>query len=1649
MNTIKIYLAESGRIADLHKDFPLYQGQFNDKLLNVYVPTSILAPQFEIQHYIGQMSGAVAPTTEELDAFVLANTYPERASSQGDIIEFYNTTEVKFYLYEFDGEEWGSTEVSSFGTFSNIAGTNIKIGMTAVKRNGTIYESKSYFMRYLKTLTYQNVEYALYERKLPQEFTKFAGQGANAPTLIMNVVNVDIETNTISSIITSQTCKLDVMESSMLDQDEPIETSELESLEAQVNENSAKLLLKQNINDNGLLTTQKTVVGAINEVKNSADTNTTNIYNNTQDIVDIKAEQITQNQDISANTSNIESNTEHIADLQTRVATLEQQSGVEETYIGQMTGSTLPTNSQLNQFVIDNAQRTVQGGDVIIFVQTIPNATDKVYKYTYSIVTHSWSYYELPATEPASNTSKGIVKGSYSSGTSQKTQVNIVNGEIEDIYVVDNSNEKRRLAEYLNTDHTTLANTTSKAIQNEQDISTQGGKISTLETSMANVLNGTTAVGKATKAYQDGLGNNISSTYLTSNAGVTKTQMKDYALPRVFNDVSFLTANGYSGQIPANLMPIYTLETDAVGDFDIFTAEKTISNATFQLSNKNSYTDTIFASASINCSVQFRLTTEIFINNAWETANVELSDQMELTAGQVKKLSFASTFNSLEEVYTLADGNKIRQTLEVITETSQTIEFSVYSNEIYPSTFYLNTTSQTIILSQGKLGELPVYTLVGSGNSTKVVFTLPIESEIENNVEAMFILLHSGTTTSATELELSYNSQAVQIITPSNNGTNNPATVGTMLSKYANNIDRWIFTGVFNVNNGNISVVADVDNVSAYLGSYYTKTQIDTLLSGKQATLTQTQLDAVNSGIDSTKVGQIASNTSSIGTNASNIATLQSTTASLQSQVSNHSTSISGLNSRMGTAESDIDAIESKIPTQASNVNQLADKAFVNSTIQTATAHFRGNWATWSAVPTNVNDYPVDSDGNKTPTSNDYLVVQDASGYTAETLEGTWRFKYSGVWATDGKNGWLPEYQVNETPLTSAQLDALNSGATTTNIGQIATNTTNIGLNTTAIGNNTSAINGLDTRLGTAESNISAIPNNYVKYSASQSLTDAQKAQARANIGARDNSAVSYDDVTNKPVLNTNNSTELSPNSSETISGTINLHKISKSGKSTDLNDSSDLVRQAAMTSLSGRVTDTENAITTINGKIPSAASSTNQLADKAFVNSSIATNTATFRGTYNLVSDLNLSISATQSQIATALASAISTAENNDYCFVQIPTADATPTQIASVERYKYNGTAWAYEYTLNNSGFTAAQWAALNSGIDSTKVGQIATNTNDISSLSTNKVDKTISANKIYGTDSSGNQTTFNSDYLSTKELSSLDVIDDTMVDKALTYQGDTYRVLQYDYSMSQITTLGVVLDADGVEQSAPSGYEARYGTTDYMKVYPSYSSNYYGGIITNSITMYGSYYDSSKAFISSFSYNYSSRTNGNLSNIPSNAVYVKLSFDIEDTASYPAYRTGALVNLTKNQFIQLRVSSNVNLTGTSDNNITSLSRYIYNTSGLTFADNAITIGEGINYIRLTETGVLYRNTATTGRFTVRAKVNGENIKDEQAYVEGSCLGVGYLTLTTSTIVRVKCGDVLTFVARSYQNDSTNKDYVVKNRTKFVVEILNSKVQ
>lgn len=114
-------------------------------------------------------------------------------------------------------------------------------------------------------------------------------------------------------------------------------------------------------------------------------------------------------------------------------------------------------------------------------------------------------------------------------------------------------------------------------------------------------------------------------------------------------------------------------------------------------------------------------------------------------------------------------------------------------------------------------------------------------------------------------------------------------------------------------------------------------------------------------------------------------------------------------------------------------------------------------------------------------------------------------------------------------------------------------------------------------------------------------------------------------------------------------------------------------------------------AIDTINGKIPAQATSSNQLADKEFVNSSIATNTANFIGTFDSLEELE---------------AYTGTKTNNDYAFVIGQDSEGN----TEYKRYKWTTAetpnSWKYEFTLNNSSFTAEQWAAISSKITSSKV-------------------------------------------------------------------------------------------------------------------------------------------------------------------------------------------------------------------------------------------------------------------------------------------------------------------------------------------------------
>lgn len=124
-----------------------------------------------------------------------------------------------------------------------------------------------------------------------------------------------------------------------------------------------------------------------------------------------------------------------------------------------------------------------------------------------------------------------------------------------------------------------------------------------------------------------------------------------------------------------------------------------------------------------------------------------------------------------------------------------------------------------------------------------------------------------------------------------------------------------------------------------------------------------------------------------------------------------------------------IDTINSKIPNQASSTNQLADKDFVNSTINSSAAFFKGSFKSKAALDA-VQWQTTDSSLENYVTNNDYAYIESDETHNNEA----WRYIYV---KDNTVSEWQPQFRVNESPFTQAQLDAINSGATTDLINSI------------------------------------------------------------------------------------------------------------------------------------------------------------------------------------------------------------------------------------------------------------------------------------------------------------------------------------------------------------------------------------------------------------------------------------------------------------------------------------------------------------------------------------------------------------------------------------------------------------------------------------
>ena len=329
--------------------------------------------------------------------------------------------------------------------------------------------------------------------------------------------------------------------------------------------------------------------------------------------------------------------------------------------------------------------------------------------------------------------------------------------------------------------------------------------------------------------------------------------------------------------------------------------------------------------------------------------------------------------------------------------------------------------------------------------------------------------------------------------------------------------------------------------------------------------------------------------------------------ATLQANINTEESERKAADTALGTR---VASIEDKIPAQASSENKLTDKDFVNSSIATSTATFRGTFDTLEALKAAQAD------------KNDYAfwVHKDEDGNTCYD-----KYTYTGT-------EWKFEYRLNNSSFTAAQWAALNSGVTADVI---------------------------------------------------KALQDADKANAKAiadekaeriAVVAAETTAREQADTT----LQGNISAEADAREAadEALAAKVTAEEAARKAADATLQaniNTEESERKAADTALGTRVASIED-------KIPAQASSENKLTDKDFVNSSIATSTATFRGTFDTLEALKAA-----------------QADKNDYAFWVHKDEDGN----TCYDKYTYTGTEWKFEYRLNNSSFTAAQWAALNSGV------------------------------------------------------------------------------------------------------------------------------------------------------------------------------------------------------------------------------------------------------------------------------------------------------------------------------------------------------------
>ena len=404
--------------------------------------------------------------------------------------------------------------------------------------------------------------------------------------------------------------------------------------------------------------------------------------------------------------STLENNANELADHETRITKNTQDiealqesviTGIE--FIGTLTGSDLPTNDELNTFVQATKGRQPRNGDMVIFIQEIPNETDKNYRYFYSV--NTWDYYEIPPMEKAKNGTAGIISGTYGV-KDYSLLVDIVDGEIVQLYIKGADGSYKALTDYTNS-------------------------IASIQEQITNIINGSQSVGNAlklnskiesqlsvfsaTQANNDRLGRDIPNTYPDKNSVYTKTESDNRFLSRAFGILWYLSNQGLLPAPPTEPATGIQFEQSFAnaGTENLFATIDHTMLGSLQLNSGNGYEllPTLAFSRAVECSVKAEIQVKKSADENYTTIGIVSTNAQQFSGGEnyppvtIQGLKGNFSLIAVGESVDLVAGDNLRINIYLTFENSTAVNVRLYSSESIKSSFNLATESITVIESTG------------------------------------------------------------------------------------------------------------------------------------------------------------------------------------------------------------------------------------------------------------------------------------------------------------------------------------------------------------------------------------------------------------------------------------------------------------------------------------------------------------------------------------------------------------------------------------------------------------------------------------------------------------------------------------------------------------------------------------------------------------------------------------------------------------------------------------------------------------------------------------------------------------------------------------------------------------------------------------